>query len=406
MPHFLALLWQSLSLQTGLGEGQQSTVVSSLPPLVPVAVYVQPTATASGASGPVAAVPVASAPVASASRPYPGPGIRNRTPVTMSILVSAGQEQSATSSLDQQRSSDSYFPQHTFTPLQYRAASLPQPPAFIPFAAGLDQEQSPPGTVQQHSANSSVYLQQCSATSTVHPQQYSLADPVPLVQVITVYPTQSVEEAGRAATVANLPHSAAAPPAPGDSSQLPVPQAAAAASLGYSTGYATSNFGYSDSEGDQATIGYESPASNAATYGGGSEDGNLAEEPFDVDGNGDAQGDFGPSSNPGQDEMRCSWSTDHVIPCGELFDSMGDFVEHVNQHVNAISNRHFACRWSNCKPKKGPFKARYKLINHVRVHTREQPFICSACNKRFARSENPQATTHRRETFRVPLPRL
>ena len=114
----------------------------------------------------------------------------------------------------------------------------------------------------------------------------------------------------------------------------------------------------------------------------------CAEEPFDVDGNGDAQGDFGPSPNPGQDEMRCSWNTDHVTPCGELFDSMGDFVEHVNQHVNAISNRHFACRWSNCKPKNGPFKARYKLINHVRVHTGEQPFICSECNKRLARSEN------------------
>ncbi|XP_065195381.1 zinc finger protein ZIC 4-like [Sycon ciliatum] len=291
----------------------------------------------------------------------------------MLTLVGAGQQHiatsnldqqhhSATSSLDQQQFSDSYFHQHTFTLFQYRVASLPQPPAFIPFAACLDQEQSPPGTVQQqHSANSSVYLQQCSATSTVHPQQYSLPDPVPLLQVITVYPNQSVEEAGRAATVANLPHSAAAPPAPGDSSQLPVPQAAAAA----------------------ASLSY-----NAATYGGGSEDGHLAEEPFDVDGNGDAQGDFVPSPNPGQDDMRCSWSTDHVTPCGELFDSMGDFVEHVNQHVNAISNRNFACRWSTCKPKNGPFKARYKLINHVRVQTGEQPFICSECNKRLARSEN------------------
>ena len=374
-------LWQSLSLKTGSGEGQQSRVVSSLSPLVPAAMCVKPTATGSVASGPVAAGPVASAPVASASRLYPDPGIRNRTPVTMSTLVCAGQQHSTTGSLDQQQFSDSYFPQYTFTPLQYRAASLPQPPAFIPFAACLDQEQ------QHSSAISSVYPQQCSATSTVHPQQYSLPAPVPLVQVITVYPNQSVEGAGRSATVANVPHSAAAPPAPGDSSQLPVPQAAAAA-LSHSAGYATSNFGYSDSEGDQPTLGYESPASNAATYGGGSEDGHLAEEPFDVDGNGDAQGDFVPSPNPGQVEMRCSWRTDHVTPCGELFDSMGDFVEHVNQHVNAISSRHFACRWSNCKKEKGPFKARYKLINHVRVHTGEQPFICSACNKRFARSEN------------------
>ena len=147
-------------------------------------------------------------------------------------------------------------------------------------------------------------------------------------------------------------------------------------------------YGNSAPEGDQATLGYESQASNIASYGGGSEDGHLAEEPFDVDGNGDAQGDVGPSPNPDQDEMRCSWNTDHVTPCGEIFDSMGDFVEHDNQHVNAISNRHFACRWSTCKPKNGPFKARYKLINHVRVHTGEQPFICSECNKRLAKSEN------------------
>eukprot|EP00117_Sycon_ciliatum_P000771 scpid111027/ scgid6703/ len=85
-------LWQSLSLKTGSGEGQQSRVVSSLSPLVPAAMCVKPTATGSVASGPVAAGPVASAPVASASRPYPDPGIRNRTPVTMSTLVSAGQQ--------------------------------------------------------------------------------------------------------------------------------------------------------------------------------------------------------------------------------------------------------------------------------------------------------------------------
>ena len=96
-------------------------------------------------------------------------------------------------------------------------------------------------------------------------------------------------------------------------------------------------YGNSAPEGDQPILGNESQASNIASYSGGSEDGHLAEEPFDVDGNGDAQGDVGPSPNPDQDEMRCSWNTDHVTPCGELFDSMGDFVEHVNQHVNAIS---------------------------------------------------------------------
>ncbi|EGT50838.1 hypothetical protein CAEBREN_04320 [Caenorhabditis brenneri] len=33
-------------------------------------------------------------------------------------------------------------------------------------------------------------------------------------------------------------------------------------------------------------------------------------------------------------------------------------------------------------------KARYKLVNHLRVHTGETPFKCDVCGRRFARSEN------------------
>ena len=42
-------------------------------------------------------------------------------------------------------------------------------------------------------------------------------------------------------------------------------------------------------------------------------------------------------------------------------------------------------------PRSGrPFKAKYKLVNHIRVHTGEKPFPCPfpGCNKVFARSEN------------------
>ena len=37
-----------------------------------------------------------------------------------------------------------------------------------------------------------------------------------------------------------------------------------------------------------------------------------------------------------------------------------------------------------------PFKAKYKLVNHIRVHPGEKPFPCPfpGCGKVFARSEN------------------
>lgn len=54
----------------------------------------------------------------------------------------------------------------------------------------------------------------------------------------------------------------------------------------------------------------------------------------------------------------------------------------------------FPCMWKvnnkDCSRKAKAFNAKYKLITHMRVHTKEKPYLCmhENCNRAFARSEN------------------
>lgn len=72
-----------------------------------------------------------------------------------------------------------------------------------------------------------------------------------------------------------------------------------------------------------------------------------------------------------------------------MFPCISELVQHISsEHVGGPEFTEHICRWKGCSRTSKGFKAKYKLVNHIRVHTGERPFICEVCKKLFARSEN------------------
>ncbi|XP_037948009.1 zinc finger protein GLIS2 homolog [Teleopsis dalmanni] len=84
-------------------------------------------------------------------------------------------------------------------------------------------------------------------------------------------------------------------------------------------------------------------------------------------------------------EFVCNW-----LHCKRIFESLELLAAHVTQEhaVASLNDGLYYCRWSGCLRTDRGFNARYKMLVHVRTHTKEKPHQCHLCEKKFSRAEN------------------
>lgn len=57
-------------------------------------------------------------------------------------------------------------------------------------------------------------------------------------------------------------------------------------------------------------------------------------------------------------------------------------------HATTGTGGLYYCRWHMCPRTERGFNARYKMLVHIRTHTKEKPHQCPQCEKSFSRAEN------------------
>ncbi|XP_065177443.1 zinc finger protein ZIC 3-like [Sycon ciliatum] len=111
-----------------------------------------------------------------------------------------------------------------------------------------------------------------------------------------------------------------------------------------------------------------------------------------------------PSAPPlfgGHPRNLCEWRVNNGLQlCGLAFYSVTELAQHITnvhlqqqgttEHPTQEGSNVYICHWDQCTRTKG-FKFKYKLVNQIRVHTGEKPFVCNhqdCTRKAFARPDN------------------